>query len=98
MAERPNAILVVEDELDLTELREHLMSCLPSYARPMFLRIQNDAEVTGTFKYSKSESIRRGYDPVATTDFIYFDNQESEAFIRLDKKLYDLIQIGRIRV
>ena len=92
------ATLVLEHELDLIEFREHLMSRLPSYARPTFLRIQNDAEVTGTFKYSKTESIRQGYDPVATTDFIYFDNLESAAFIRLDKENYDLIQIGRIRV
>ncbi len=50
------ATLVTSQELDLPGLREHLMSRLPAYARPLFLRIRSSIEVTGTFKYSKAES------------------------------------------
>jgi non-ribosomal peptide synthetase component F len=36
--------------------------------------------------------------PVASNDMLYFDNAESEAFTRLDKELYDRIQVGSIRL
>jgi fatty-acyl-CoA synthase len=90
------AALVTEQGIDLPAFRKHLMSRLPAYARPLFLRIRDDIEVTGTFKYSKTDLMREGYDPAATTDAIYFDNPETEAFIQLDKMLYDRIQVGQI--
>jgi fatty-acyl-CoA synthase len=92
------AAIVIEDELDLTKFRQHLMSRLPSYARPLFLRIRDGVEITGTFKYSKTDLVRQGFDPVATTDVIYFDNPESGAFMRLDKVLHNRIQVGTIRL
>jgi fatty-acyl-CoA synthase len=92
------AALVIEDELDLARFRQHLMGRLPAYARPLFLRIRDDIETTGTFKYSKTDLVRQGYDPIATTDVIYFDNPESGGYMRLDNALYDRIQIGKIRL
>src|SRR5258707_421076 len=75
----------------------HLFDSLPDYARPIFLRVRNDLEVTGTFKHTKSALVRDGYDPVATTDPIYFHDRERQAFVRLDKSLYDRIQSSGIR-
>jgi fatty-acyl-CoA synthase len=92
------ATVVTSRELDLHEFRKHLMSRLPAYARPLFLRIRSDIEVTGTFKYSKTDLADQGYDPVASTDYLYFDNLESQAYVPLDKQLYELIQVGRIRL
>jgi len=91
------AALVAEESLDLAGLRKHLARCLPAYARPVFLRIRTAFDVTGTFKYSKSELIRQGYNPVASGDALYFDSLESEAFVQLDKEFYDRIQSGGIR-
>jgi fatty-acyl-CoA synthase len=79
-------------------LRKHLMGRLPAYARPLFLRIRSSIEITGTFKYSKTDLADQGYDPVPCTDYLYFDNPESQAYVPLDKELYDLIQVGRIRL
>jgi fatty-acyl-CoA synthase len=92
------AALVVEPDLDLHTFRKHLITRLPPYARPVFLRVRDEIEVTGTFKYSKTELVRQGYDPVSTTDVIYFDDPESQSFIRFDKALYDRIQVGQIRL
>lgn len=92
------ATLVAAHQLDLAAFRKHLMDRLPPYARPVFLRLQDDIEVTGTFKYSKTDLVSQGYDPSVTTDIIYFDNPESQAFHRLDKALYDRIQTGQIRL
>ena len=92
------AALVTEPDLDLHAFRKHLITRLPSYARPLFLRVRDKIEVTGTFKYSKTDLVRQGYDPASTADVIYFDNPESQALIRLDKALYDRIQVGQIRL
>jgi fatty-acyl-CoA synthase len=92
------ATLVSVPGLELRAFREHLISRLPHYARPLFLRIRNEMEVTGTFKYSKTDLVRQGYDPVATSDTIYFNDPESEAFVPLDKAMYGRIQTGQIRI
>jgi fatty-acyl-CoA synthase len=92
------AAIVADEAIDLPGLRNHLLSRLPAYARPAFLRIREDIEVTGTFKYSKVDLVRQGYDPAASTDAIYLDDPESKSFVRLDKVIYDRIQAGQIRL
>jgi fatty-acyl-CoA synthase len=91
------ATLVTEDELDLAEFRQHLMKRLPPYARPLFLRIRKNMDLTGTFKYSKTDLARQGFNPAASDDAVYFNNLESGAFTRLDQQLYERIQMGAIR-
>ena len=68
------------------------------YSRPAFLRLQNNCEVTGTFKYAKSELMREGFNPDLITDAIYFDNPQTQALHRLDGNLYESIQAGKIRL
>jgi fatty-acyl-CoA synthase len=92
------AAIVADNDLDLAGLREHLADRLPPYARPLFLRVGKQAEVTGTFKYSKTELLRQGYDPAAGPDPLYFDHPETGGFVRLDGDLYDRIQSGGIRL
>ena len=92
------AALVTGGELDLVALRAHLVARLPAYACPLFLRLRSEMEVTATFKYAKSELVRQGYDPAATSDMTYFNDPERAAFVRLDKALFDRIQAGRLRL
>jgi len=91
------ATVVTEDELDLAEFRQHLMNRLPPYARPLFLRIRKNMDLTGTFKYSKTDLARQGFNPAASDDAVYFNNLESGAFTPLDQQLYERIQMGAIR-
>jgi fatty-acyl-CoA synthase len=90
------AALVADCEMDLAAIRKHLVSCLPSYARPVFLRISSAADLTGTFKYSKTEFVRQSYDPDGSGDALYFDN--ADEFVPLDKDLYERIQEGEFRL
>lgn len=92
------AAAVADRPLDLDCFRKHLAGCLPAYARPAFLRIRSEVDLTGTFKYSKTELVRQGYDPDASADALYFDSVEGEGFIPLDKDLYTRIQSGEIRL
>jgi fatty-acyl-CoA synthase len=90
------AALVTDKDLDLAAFRVYLINSLPKYARPLFLRIRNEVEVTATFKHTKTALVHQGYEPVAGADVIYFNEPEREAFVRLDKLLYDRIQTGDI--
>ncbi len=92
------AAVVVDNGLDLEAFRAHLAENLPEYARPLFLRIMSEIEVTGTFKQKKLDLVRQGFDPTATRDAIYFSDPESRSFVRLDDALYEGIRAGRIRV
>jgi fatty-acyl-CoA synthase len=92
------AALVVDGVLDLAELRKHLAGALPAYARPLFLRIQDRIAVTATFKHQKNELVREGFDPAATDDVIYFDNPSQQAYVRLDRALFERIKAGAVRL
>lgn len=58
-------------EQDLTNMVTEFKKGLPSYAVPVFLRIQEAVETTGTFKYQKNKLKEQGYDPKKTTDRLY---------------------------
>ena len=92
------AALVADGELDLTAFQTHLAARLPAYAQPLFLRLRPQLDVTATFKHAKRDLERAGYDPASTTDAIYFNDAEHNAFVRLDTVLYDRIQAGQCRL
>ena len=92
------AALAVDGELDLGEFHRHLVSRLPPYARPLFLRIADRIEATGTFKHTKRDLQREGFDPATIGDPIYFDDPAKKAFIPLDQALYTRIAAGELRL
>jgi fatty-acyl-CoA synthase len=92
------ATIVADEALDLGRLRSYLNDSLPEYARPLFLRLRRNLDVTGTFKYRKQDLVGEGYDPDATNDAIYFDSREQAALVRVDTQLYERIRRGDIAV
>jgi fatty-acyl-CoA synthase len=92
------AALVVDSEFNLRSFREHLVTRLPDYARPLFLRIVPAIELTGTFKLRKQELASEGYDPTTIRDAIYFDDRQQQAYVPLDAALFARLQTGSVRV
>jgi len=92
------AAIVCDGQCDLGALHAHLRANLPDYARPLFLRIQPKIEVTGTFKQKKVDLVRQSFNPAATSDPIYFNDPQTNAFVRLDPALYRRIESGEIRL
>jgi fatty-acyl-CoA synthase len=91
------AAVVCHGPLDLAALHAHLSAQLPHYARPRFLRVRAGLDVTGTFKHTKRDLIREGYDPRASDDPLYVDDPERHTFVRLIEPLHDRIQRGALR-
>jgi fatty-acyl-CoA synthase len=85
------AAIVCDGPLDFAALRTHLARRVPAYARPLFVRVMEKIAVTGTFKHTKSELQREGFDPAACGDVIYFNDPRRQEFVRLDDALYKRI-------
>jgi fatty-acyl-CoA synthase len=92
------AAVVAKDNLNLTALRDFLAERLPDYARPVFLRIRHDIDVTTTFKQKKIDLVKEGFDPVRGSDPVYFNDPQRKAFVRMDDDLYQAINAGRVRL
>ncbi len=92
------ATIVARDNLNLTALRDHIAQQLPEYARPVFLRIRKDNDLTTTFKQKKINLLKDGFDPGRTNDPIYFNDPQRNAFVRLDPALHEQINSGRVRL
>jgi fatty-acyl-CoA synthase len=92
------AALVVAPDFNPTLLGERLKQNLPAYARPVFLRLKPEMEITGTFKQRKVELVKEGFDPSAIADPLYWHNPESGRYERLDSATYAGITSGLIRL
>lgn len=92
------ALVAANEDLDLVRLRAHLHDRLPEYAHPLFLRLGGDLPTTTTFKYSKQDLVRQGYDPSAVPDALYFNDRQRRAFVRLDSGLYQRLMTGEVRL
>jgi fatty-acyl-CoA synthase len=85
-------------EFDLAGLRQYLTNELPSYARPIFIRIEPAIETTGTFKYRKMDLVREGFDPAQTAHALYFDHPALKAYAPITPALYAEIQSGAFKL
>jgi fatty-acyl-CoA synthase len=71
---------------------------LPAYARPVFLRLLDTIESTGTFKPRKQDLMKEGFDPAGIRDRLYFDDPRTQAYVPLDAALYAAILTGTVRI
>jgi fatty-acyl-CoA synthase len=92
------AALVVTAEFDLAAFRADVALRLPAYARPVFLRLLQSIESTGTFKPRKQDLVQAGFDPARTKDPLYFDDPRTQTYVPLDAPLFAAISAGAIRI
>jgi fatty-acyl-CoA synthase len=92
------AALVTGGPIDLAKFKTHLEKNLAAYARPVFLRMQGEIEITGTFKHRKVELVKEGYDPRTVSDPLYFLDPVDGQYVTLTPELYDRLVAGEIRL
>ncbi len=92
------AAIVVQPGFELARFRRHLQSRLPTWARPLFLRICGEASTTATFRAKTHELSGEGFDPEAISDPLYFDDVGADAFVPLDAALHGRIVSGGVRL
>uniref|UniRef100_A0A8C6PQ23 long-chain-fatty-acid--CoA ligase n=1 Tax=Nothobranchius furzeri TaxID=105023 RepID=A0A8C6PQ23_NOTFU len=93
------AVSLKEDgEFDGSKVYKHVVSYLPSYARPRFIRIQSAVEVTGTFKQMKVKLVAQGFDPGQVQDPLYFLDDCVKSYVPVTAQLYSSILSGSIKL
>ncbi len=84
-------------DADFVDLLAHFKARLPAYAVPVFLRIQERMETTGTFKYQKTHLKNQGFNPDECPDPVYVWLPGSDRYVPVDTALYHSIQSGQYR-
>ncbi len=90
--------IVVNEGFDIDALPAHLAQRLPTYARPVFIRISRELDATETFKQKKGELAREGFDPAAIADPLFMLDPRSGAYAALDAGTFTKINDGTIRL
>jgi fatty-acyl-CoA synthase len=92
------AALVVDGAFDITALAQQLEGHLAAYARPVFLRLQPQIDVTGTFKQRKVDLVREGFDPSVIDDPLYWFDPATRRYEKLSKERYTDIIEDRVKL
>ncbi|XP_006628698.2 long-chain fatty acid transport protein 2 [Lepisosteus oculatus] len=87
-----------DEQFDCVSIYKHVASYLPSYARPHFVRIQKNLEVTGTFKQMKVKLAEEGFNPELIQDALYFLDEKCKKYIPMTQEIYESIISGNIRL
>ena len=92
------AALVTNDDFDMDVLSRLVEDGLASYARPIFVRILQQMDITGTFKHRKLDLVREGFDPAQLSDRLFFRDPEKGRYVPLDVSAFERIESGQIRL
>lgn len=90
------AIAQEGNQLDLDAFLIAVQKALPSYARPVFLRLMPSVDTTGTFKIQKTRLQKEGYKPQNSSEKIYFLNSHAGHYESVTEELYDAINEGKV--
>ncbi|XP_074650848.1 long-chain fatty acid transport protein 2-like [Tubulanus polymorphus] len=96
MVTKNNALTLCDAEL--VKLFKHCVEYLPSYARPMFLRVNKEIQVTSTFKHIKLQLRDEGFNPHEINGALYFLDGNNSTYSILTTEIYDHIVSGKIKL
>ena len=92
------AAIVCDPGLDLVKLHAHIIKELPDYARPLFVRLSHEMEVTGTFKHRKVDLVKEGIDLMLIKEPVYFNSPVEKKFVPLTAELHGQICSGAFKL
>jgi fatty-acyl-CoA synthase len=92
------AALVTAQGFDPAPLGEKIAGNLAFFARPVFIRLRPEMEITGTFKLKKADLVKDGFDPGRIDDPLYWYNQASGRYEALTHAVYADIAAGRLKI
>jgi fatty-acyl-CoA synthase len=92
------AALVATQGFDPATLGEKIAGHLAPFARPIFLRLRPEMEITGTFKLKKADLVKDGFDPSRIDDPLYWFNPARARYEPLTHEVYAGIAAGRVKI
>jgi fatty-acyl-CoA synthase len=91
------ASLVVGEGFDVGALAAQVDAAMPPFQRPVFVRLQPEIEITGTFKYRKMDLVEEGFDPAKVRQPLFFKDPD-KGYVKLTQTVFDRIMAGAVRV
>lgn len=91
------AAITTDGDVDFDTLHGWLSENLPKYAVPLFIRIQKEAETTGTFKYRKVELVEEGFDPETVSEPIWYYDPATNKYEPLTPDSHETIRSGAVK-
>jgi fatty-acyl-CoA synthase len=85
-------------EFDGSAMYELVARSLPIYARPVFVRVQPEPEVTGTFKLRKVDLQAEGYDREKVKDPLFVRDDAAGSYLPLTDERLQALLSGELRV
>lgn len=82
---------------NIEELYNNLKDSLPAYAIPLFIRKQEEAETTGTFKYRKVDLVEQGFDPEACGGPVWMLHPDEDKYVDLTPERLSELNAGVLR-
>jgi hypothetical protein len=83
-------------EFNPKEFLAFVVDNLPKYSIPIFVRVQNELELTGTLKLRKTNLRKQGYNINMTQDAIYLWNPSKQTYELIEKDDYSKIIAGKL--
>ncbi len=91
------AAITTDGDVDFDTLYGWLSDNLPKYAVPLFIRVQKEAETTGTFKYRKVELVEEGFNPETVSEPIWYFDPASNKYEPLTPDAHETILSGAVK-
>lgn len=85
------ALLDPDRVVDVNKLLERLRKELPAYALPLFIRITEKLEATGTFKLPKTKLVQEGFNIESFNDPVYFLDPVKRVYVPLEHNVFEKI-------
>ena len=94
------AALVIDPKaFKIEDFYSYAIKQLPTYAMPLFVRIVDTIDMTGTNKMSKTKLINAGVDPSSIgTENVYFRNDKLKQYIPFTGEIWANIVAKRIQI
>ncbi|XP_040269737.1 very long-chain acyl-CoA synthetase-like [Bufo bufo] len=86
------------ESFDGVKLYKTVTDYLPNYAQPRFVRIQDNIEVTGTYKQRKVELVKEGFNPLTVKDALYFLDESKKQYKPMDPHIYNSILENKLKL
>lgn len=83
--------------LDYKDMLDRLAAHLPKHAIPVFIREQQEAATTGTFKYRKVDLQKEGFNPSKVKDPVWYADPETGSYRQLTPDEYKKVAKGGSR-
>ena len=84
-----------KSSIDWDQLSEYVNTSLPKYARPVFVRIIEEMDTTGTFKMKKNVLRDESYHLDKHTDDVFVMMPNSDKYEKLTEEKYNQISSGQ---